>query len=420
MRVLSCRIVVLFLTLVVLCVSPSVGLDAYIIDRVDYDLLTSGYGDVSKAVAFTADQEACSCGCGDINYTWHFGDGETANNDYATHVYDDGGPYNAYLFAQCSYCGAYDYDYVYPKMIESVEVPIIGVSDGLLYLCFDSDSRCVGRALPTSLGDDASKLIDWYMVLGWNNEKIQVPNKMDPSFSLPSWPTSNSSWGDKTLKASIGGTDVSGQSVDLMTGTGSDISTSDSVSIFYEATGTKHPGGYDPWNNKVRNNTYYYSLTGAHDGCTFRFAGSQCSPWDHVNNYIPYVGDLSNPYHVPDYTYQINGQTYAFVNGDDTLWGIDVYAWASRHEVKHHDDYSSWWGAGGVVSSLDQDEDRVPNSLEPNFPESKGGPYLTNTWYTHPWYGGYDDQAECMFTQEEWNVGSLLLIDWAHPGSQWH
>lgn len=392
-----------------------------------YDEKTYGYADADLTVYFKGNA-TCNCGCEDLSYEWHFGDGDSSIGNNASHVYGTNGAGNRspYLNVVCAGCfDDEDSDYLTVWAIDDIRVDLIGditnpTTDGRL--CFNSELHVAGTALPA--GVNGSGKIDWYVMGGFGADGVQLPNTSNgtlPDLDDADWPTSNSDWGEETLSIDIDGPLVSGQQGELrLTGTVSYIENDKIIDKFYEAEGKQHPDGYDPWDIKIKNNCYYYSKTSAHNGCIFNHNGSYCEA---VNNpdYPPYVGLLDNPYEIGDYTWQ----GYGFVNGDSELWGIDVYAYASRHEMKHHDDYTSWWGPGGVISALDQDEsygDNIPDSDEPDFTYSQGGPYDPEKLRTRTGTGisGFDDQIECMFTQDEWNVGSLESSDWAHAGSQWH
>ncbi len=200
-----------------------------------------------------------------------------------------------------------------------------------------------------------------------------------------------------------------------------------------------HPKPLDPdnppppnWLFARRNYFYYYSQTNAIiSGCIYHYNGSSCTA-DDVPLYRAFVGCIANPQTVETYEYM----GFPIVNSGDTLFGIDCFAWACRHESKHHTDYSSWWGPSGVNRALDNDQgigDNMPDAIEPGYPPSQGGPYSPSTCRTRSDYaGGNDDQTECVFTQEYWAPGSgdgldqdgnnnpsEQCIDWAYPGSRW-
>jgi hypothetical protein len=177
---------------------------------------------------------------------------------------------------------------------------------------------------------------------------------------------------------------------------------------------------------------YYYSQTDAYiQGCIYHHNGSSCSATD-IPLYRAFVGSIGNPHHVAPYTYL----GYSIVNSDDELFGIDCFAYACRHEWKHHMDYNTWWGPSGVNQALDNDQgigDNIPDAIEPGYPPSQGGPYSSGTCRTRSDYtGGNDDQTECVFTQDYWGPGSgdgldqhgnnnpsEQCLDWAYPGSRW-
>jgi len=195
----------------------------------------------------------------------------------------------------------------------------------------------------------------------------------------------------------------------------------------------------------------YYSQTDAHKGCVYiseYTGGSSCSPYDHPD-YTPYVGALYNPHHVSDHTHPCGSKPK---NNDEELHGIDVFAWASRHEWKHYEDYTEWWGDNPLDPNLDDPRDQdvrenssnrgdhIPDPNEKYYSCSEGGPYDPNVACTYFPYGeiqGFDDQTECMFTQQTWEtiekevesgpnegekyrVGDEYGKDWAKPGSRWH
>jgi len=180
------------------------------------------------------------------------------------------------------------------------------------------------------------------------------------------------------------------------------------VEIFYLHNATNHPG---EGSGTIQNWYYYYGQTTANQGAEYNNSGSYTST-DYPYNY--YVGNLSIPHQCPPVGDNANAE----------LWGIDTYAWASRHEQSHHEDFMSWWGtAGWNPPSNDQDWDLIPDNLEPGFSASEGGPYDPEKTITYPisnWPTINDCERKCLFTQQPWTVGSLKMQDWAYPGSQWH
>jgi hypothetical protein len=126
-----------------------------------------------------------------------------------------------------------------------------------------------------------------------------------------------------------------------------------------------------------------------------------------------YVGGLQVPHPCPPW-----GD-----NANATLHGIDTYAWTSRHEYRHSQQFNSWWPTGWNPPNNDQDYDLIPDNLEPTIGASAGGPYdpTTSMTYTPPsgWTTLNDTERICLFTQQPWVIGSLEDEDWASPGSQW-
>ena len=161
------------------------------------------------------------------------------------------------------------------------------------------------------------------------------------------------------------------------------------------------------------------------------FAGYECAyyPFQSGSHYDPitfpfqpYVGSLKNPHEVKPYTYTYSGTNYYRVDGGHTYWGLDVFSWATKHETRHSKNMQSWWEQSDYDPDDDNDEDLIPDALEPYFLPSAGGPYDPNTKQTHGTeYIHYDPEHECAFTQDPTgDPNSLAHLDWAFPGSRWH
>lgn len=256
-----------------------------------------------------------------------------------------------------------------------------------------------------------------------------TPKGPNITFTYTTLPSLNSQFGQKTLSLTH---------PSLPAGCNTDTQT---VEIYYTFDAKNWPGaapepplfppgGNPHWAHTRTNWYYYYSQTSAHVGCTYRYDQSCCSP-DDCPDYIAYVGGLNNPHEVLDYNDVRSG--ISIVNSDDTLWGIDCFAWASRHEMKHHNDYSTWWGTLCHDPNLDQDPrpsnpgyygDYIPDALESSIPPADGGPFYTSTAETHgpaSFFWGWDDQVECLFSQDYWGEpNDHNDIDWAYPGSRWN
>ena len=82
----------------------------------------------------------------------------------------------------------------------------------------------------------------------------------------------------------------------------------------------------------------------------------------------------------------------------------------------------SRWELSDYVPYDDNDEDFIPDALEPYFLPSEGGPYDPNTNKTHGTdYIHFDPEHELLFTQDPTGLpGGWADIDWAFPGSRWH
>ena len=57
--------------------------------------VTEGSAEQGLSIDFKV--EAADCDAGDLTYTWHFGDGETATGKDVTHTYNDDGSYSPYV-----------------------------------------------------------------------------------------------------------------------------------------------------------------------------------------------------------------------------------------------------------------------------------------------------------------------------------
>ncbi len=163
------------------------------------------------------------------------------------------------------------------------------------------------------------------------------------------------------------------------------------------------------------NDYYYYSQTSATvPGLKYHYQGSECSPDDHQYGFRYFVGCIDPYIEIWDYKNPIS--TDYIANSGDKLYGINVFAWAARHEYKHHQDYISWWSVFGVIPCQDIDGDNVKDNFEPFISAANGGPYSNFNPRTHGSFptapNNLDDQVECLFSQMEWTVGILDDQDW--------
>jgi len=116
------------------------------------------------------------------------------------------------------------------------------------------------------------------------------------------------------------------------------------------------------------------------------------------------------------------------VNGGATLFYIDLFAWAARHERGHHKNWMRFWPQGIQGRTGDSDlgvGDYLPDVDEPTTLAPEGGPFLPTSLNSHA-NDGYDGQtADCerhncnSIHAMPWNVGSANDHDWACPGSKY-
>ncbi|MHC4083841.1 MAG: hypothetical protein ACYSWZ_00950 [Planctomycetota bacterium] len=277
------------------------------------------------------------------------------------------------------------------------------------------------------------------------------------TFSYTTLPSLNSDFGRKTLTLSHS---------QLPEG----CNATQEVEIYYTFAAKNWPGadpdgglyplpkGYNldyakpPYRFEKTNWYFYYSQTLAGLGIAYnRDGGSRCNPRENPYPlpppppFTPLVGNLNNPHTNISYTDLRHTPPFSIKNNGETLWGIDCFAWASRHEMKHYDDYMFWWPYGHDPED-DQDTraprpdepetgDNIPDDIEPSIPWADGGPFETHTAMTHGDYDifqGWDDQVECLFSQDEWEIEkydglddnlnddpSETCLDWAKYGSRW-
>jgi hypothetical protein len=126
---------------------------------------------------------------------------------------------------------------------------------------------------------------------------------------------------------------------------------------------------------------------------------------------------------------ETTGQTPPYANGGQTLYYIDVFAWAARHEKAHHDAYHAWWTTGTPPRSwnretTDQDGDYIPDVLEPQMSTSESGPYNPKTAYSFGIQELEDTERYICVAAEVWvprrtGPGGSDPNDWAKPGNNW-
>jgi hypothetical protein len=174
---------------------------------------------------------------------------------------------------------------------------------------------------------------------------------------------------------------------------------------------------------------YYSQVEGASLHCPWYKEGS-CTRDDllpyppYFERYVPQIGPLATGFTKADYFDERSG-TYIKWAGQ-TLWGINLFAWAARHERRHHVDWDYWYGEGGMdPRPEDADNDMIRDPFEPVIPVAEGGPYNPINNKTHsglgPYYG-IDGEAHAEFSHEtNWEIREQdNEEDWGYPGSRWH
>ena len=97
-------------------------------------------------------------------------------------------------------------------------------------------------------------------------------------------------------------------------------------------------------------------------------------------------------------------------NAGNAYYGIDIFAYAFRHELTHTLNYYRWWWQGWIASQ-DMDRDDIPGWFEVDV-----GLDPNNT-YTHS--GIDDDQYYTLSNEPYLQPGTFKREDWAHPGEQY-
>ncbi|MCP4535913.1 MAG: hypothetical protein GY832_02105 [Chloroflexi bacterium] len=374
-------------------------------DKTNSTEVTSGYADADLSVAFKG-AATCTCEAPDLTYTWHFGDGDSANGAAVSHAYSGAkaGNRSPYLHVDCNACGAdKDSSNLSVHAISGINVTQVGNS---MRLCFDAVRNVAASALPA--GVSGSNKIDWHVLIG--TADVDLANSNSGTMPSPSpWPTSNSSWGAKTLYVSIDGPHVAGQQGELnLTGTASFVDNDQSVKVFFDETGTQNPNGSQP------NWFYYWKQTSAYSG-TMGYDSSVPSGRTRFENgaWRCYLGV---------------GAHFSAAGG---CWGgasgIDFFANLCRHESQHRSDLIANWGANsGHDPAHDQDGDNLHDDMEATL--VSGHVYDNQDATTYNDTFGYTDtpgdplldvEDYCLRRQASWTAGSANSADWAHPGKQW-
>lgn len=189
--------------------------------------------------------------------------------------------------------------------------------------------------------------------------------------------------------------------------------------MFFDLLGYQnpHPGGPDP---RPKNWFYYWTQTSANHGTMNYSLGHP----DGHTAWCDSGNPPSYPCYVTDYhataSYGVGSVPSTTQNAGQTLTFIDNFAWVARHEWRHHNQMTTWWGTGGWDSSEDGDADKIPDDTEDNMTTADGGPFdiTKKETYTSDWTTN-DLERNAVVTQAAWTKDSADGEDWAHPGSQW-
>lgn len=382
---------------------------AVMTDKTNGGEVTTGKAHAVLSIEFIA-EATTTCKDKSLTYTWDFGDGTTATGATVTHVYGEAGAGNrSPSVTVTDNCGDSETKSgLSVAAISGIEVKKIGdkanpTNNGRI--CFDAVRNVEAIALPS--GVDGSDLIDWSLQVGLVHSKKADMSSGDLP-KLSEFPSQNSFWGAKTMYISIDGPHVPGQQGELiLTGTPSFVTNPKQVKTFYDFDKKQNPSQETP---QPPNWFFYYTQTAANKGTMhYNGNGNYCDFNDNPT-YPAYLDNAMDTYSTPQ----------AGANANQTLTHIDAFAWSARHEWRHHEQATMWWGAGGYVAAQDTDRDWVPDNLEAGFGAGEGGPYDNTMADTHADGNLVSDvERHCVHTQEVWAVGSADGEDWAHPGNQW-
>lgn len=189
------------------------------------------------------------------------------------------------------------------------------------------------------------------------------------------------------------------------------------VDIFFDGAddAKNHPGvgsGYSP------NWYYYWNLTSAHWNPQPYYNPSMVSSGViGETRYVAgawrsYIGDLAN-------------DDGLIGDGPDRglpFVGIDLFAFASRHEGRHIRVFTFFWPNGWPTypNSVDTDADVLWDNNESGLSKhpANGGPFVVGMRDTDG--DGYEDGLDYVYwTQSRWSRGLANSEDWSSYGRQW-
>jgi len=244
--------------------------------------------------------------------------------------------------------------------------------------------------------------------LVWTNQSISgvtvtwTPNPPvggGVTIKLQNLPSSNSSFGQHWVKASVDGKYAYGY-----------------YRLFFMPYSSDHP--LTPAEHADSPNWFYYwrqtSAGYQLDGHPILYDGDvypAYTSWmtDHWQSWMGWGGWTD--YTPPDGDNQ----------GIEHTW-IDTFGYWCRHEARHLQLDLGWW-PNGIPWELDADEDTLPDSLESELGGTwqdplHGGPFSPSYDDTNS-DGQRDDDEYVLDTQWHWSIGSADDEDWAKDGRQY-
>lgn len=263
-------------------------------------------------------------------------------------------------------------------------------------------------------GSDATSKVKWELS---RNPEGLFETKTDGKlarFVAQRLPEQNSSFGLRTIRASVFDGDCTCNAPDLKT------------LIFFPRDAKNNPEGKRP------NWAYYWEQTLAGRGFKFEFVKEYALMPDELAESLTKAAARTNPY-----LDRVEMKEKFFARGAATCpergegqpadIGIDCYAVLLRHEEHHRQQLAGWWGPKMIrhakKDGVDSDGDWVPDSVEeasqgcnPNWNFScPGRPPWLNARST---MGLTDNEFEAYWVGWKWIPGAADKEDWAFPGKQ--
>lgn len=313
-----------------------------------------------------------------------------------------------------------------PHAVTVCVMDSIATPDGATDISFDDGDpgRAVVRANSRASvgGRDASADI------GWTLDEIEDGTTLaagtakgaEAEFTYTSLPTTNASFGKRTLTARV-------------EGDGCACTRASVVRIFFAPFATNHPQPSAPPDGTdapTPNWFYYWMQTGAARGATPALIAFQRTiapenlppagaPPPMINGrYVEAADRVLIAGRVPR-----RGACRArMVQGSPpratgvAATGVDCFAETLAHEWHHRVEYRQWW-SGGYDRASDLDGDRVPNGVEAQEPGcSRVNPLSCDG---RPFPDATDRELSAYWVGWAWPLGSANAEDWTCLGKQW-